>query len=110
MINVSVGLFCFSGRSVIRVCTAVAAKSCQSCQSYPTLCDPVDDSLPGSCLWDSPGKNTGVGYCFPLQCMKVKSESEVAESCPTSPSMGLPRPEYWSGLPLPSPRICTKLL
>ena len=31
-------------------------------------------------LWDSPGKNTGVGCLFLLQCMKVKSESEVAQS------------------------------
>ena len=30
--------------------------------------------------WDSPGKNTGVGFHFPLQCMKVKSESEIAQS------------------------------
>ena len=35
------------------------------------------------CPWDPPGKNTGVGCHFPLQCMKVKSESEVAQSCPT---------------------------
>ena len=34
--------------------------------------------------WDSPGKNSGVGCHFLLQCMKVKSESEVAQSCPTS--------------------------
>ena len=64
--------------------------------------------------WDSPGKNTGVGCHFLLQCMKVKSESEVAQSCPTlatpwttayqaPPSMGFSRQEYWSGLPLPSP-------
>ena len=33
--------------------------------------------------WDSPGKNTGVGCHFLLQCMKVKSESEVAQSCQT---------------------------
>ena len=33
--------------------------------------------------WDAPGKNTGVGCHFLLQCMKVKSESEVAQSCPT---------------------------
>ena len=33
--------------------------------------------------WDSSGKNTGVGCHFFLQCMKVKSESEVAQSCPT---------------------------
>ena len=35
------------------------------------------------CPWDSPGKNTGVGCHFLLQCVKVKSESEVAQSCPT---------------------------
>ena len=37
--------------------------------------------LPGP--WDSPGKNTGVGCCFLLQCMKVKSESEVDQLCLT---------------------------
>ena len=35
------------------------------------------------CPWDSSGKNTGVGCHFLLQCMKVKSESEVAQSCLT---------------------------
>ena len=39
------------------------------------------------CPWDSPGKNTGVGCHFLLQCMKVKSESEVAQSCPTRDPM-----------------------
>ena len=58
----------------------VAAKSLQSC---PTLCDPIDSSPPRlPCPWDSPGKNTGVGCHFLLQCMKVKSESEVVQSCP----------------------------
>ena len=33
--------------------------------------------------WDSPGKNTGVGYHFPLQCIKVKRDREVAQSCLT---------------------------
>ena len=33
--------------------------------------------------WDSPGKNTGVGCHFLLQCVNMKSESEVAQSCPT---------------------------
>ena len=33
--------------------------------------------------WDYPGKNTGVGCHFLLQCIKVKSKSEVAQSCPT---------------------------
>ena len=60
---------------------AAAAKSLQSC---PTLCDPIDGSPPGSPPWDSPGKNTGVGCHFLLQYMKVKSESEVTQSCPDS--------------------------
>ena len=34
------------------------------------------------CPWDSPGKNTGVGRHFLLQCMKVKGDSEVGQSCP----------------------------
>ena len=90
-----------------------AAKSLQSC---PTLCDPIDGGPPGfPHPWDSPGKNTGVGCHFLLQCMKVKSEREVAQSCPTlatpwtaahqaPPSVGFSRQEYWSGVPLPSPR------
>ena len=68
--------------------------------------------------WDSPGKNTGVGCHFLFQCMKVKSKSEVAWSCPTlrdpmdcSPPgssihgifQEIPGKSYWSGVPLPSP-------
>ena len=60
--------------------TATAAKSLQLC---PTLCDPIDSSPPDSCPRDSLGKNTGVGCHFLLQCMKVKSESEVAQLCLT---------------------------
>ena len=56
------------------------AKSRQSC---PTLCDPTDGSPPGSRPWHSPGRNTGVGCHFLLQCRKVKCENEVAQSCPT---------------------------
>ena len=57
---------------------AAAAKSLQSC---PTLCDPRQQPTRLH-PWDSPGKNTRVGCHFLLQCMKVKSESEVAQSCP----------------------------
>ena len=64
------------------------------------------------CPWDSPGKNTGVGCHFLLQCLKVKVKSlscvrllgtpwTAAYQAP--PSMGFSRQEYWSGLPLPSP-------
>ena len=45
------------------------------------LCVTPETRLPRP--WDSPGKNTGVGSHFLLQCMKVKSESEVAQLCPT---------------------------
>ena len=60
--------------------SAAAAKSLQAC---PTLCDPIDGSPPGPCPWDSPGKNTGVGCHFLLQCMKVERESKVSQSCST---------------------------
>ena len=64
--------------------------------------------------WDSPGKNTGVGCHFILQCMNMKSESEVAQSCPTpsdpmdcsppgSSVHGIFQASHWSGVPLPSP-------
>ena len=36
-------------------------------KSYPTFCDPMDSSSPGSSVWDIPGKNTGVGCHFLLQ-------------------------------------------
>ena len=69
-----------SGKNGITMAAAAAAKSLQSC---PTLYDPRDGSPPGSHPWDSPGKNTGVGCYFLLQCMKVKGESEVTQSCLT---------------------------
>ena len=60
--------------------TAAAAKSLQSCLTLrPHRWQPTRLPHP----WDSPDKNTGVGCRFLLQCMKVKSESEVAQSCPT---------------------------
>ena len=75
------------------------------------------------CPWDSPCKNTGVGCHFLLQCMKVKMKllSLVQPSAipwtaafQVSPSMGFSRQEYWSGVPLPSPRkwdkCCSKEL
>ena len=86
-----------------------------SCFSPVRLC--ATPRLPRP--WDSPGKNTGVGCHFLLQCMKVNSESEVAQSCLTlsdppwtaayqAPlSMGFSRQEYWSGVPLPCPTYCS---
>ena len=79
---------------------AAAAKSLQSCL---TLCDPIDGS--------PPGKNTGVGCHFLLQCMKVKVKSLSPVQLLVTPwtaahqaplSMGFSRQEYWSGVPSPS--------
>ena len=96
-----------------RQAAAAAAKSLQSCPTVrPHRRQPTRLFRP----WDSPGKNTGVGCHFLLQCMKVKSESEVAQSCPAlatpwtaayqaPPSMGFSRQKYWSGMPLPSPLV-----
>ena len=90
---------------------AAAAKSLQSC---PTLCDPIDGS--------PPGKNTGVGCHFLLQCMKVKVKSLSPVQLLVTPwtaahqaplSMGFSRQEYWSGVPLPSPyelSVITRIL
>ena len=66
--------------------------------------------------WDSPGKNTGVGCHFLLQCMqekvRVKSLSRVwllatpwTAAYQAPPSMGFSRQEYWSRWPLPSPWV-----
>ena len=59
---------------------AAAAKSLQSCPTLrPYRWQPTRLPPP----WDSPGQNTGVGCYFLLQCMKLKSESEVTQLCPT---------------------------
>ena len=55
---------------------AAAAAASKSHQSCPTLCDPIDGSPPGSCPWDSPGKNTGMGCHFLLlETIRVFSRS-----------------------------------
>ena len=93
---------------------AAAAKSHQSC---PTLCDPMDGSPPGSPV---PGilqartlEWVAISFSNAWKwTVKVKSLSRVwlfetpwtvAHQAP--PSMGFPRQEYWSGLPLPSPKL-----
>ena len=65
--------------------------------------------------WDSPGKNTGVGCHFLLQCMKGKVKEKLLSrvqlfatpltaAYQAPPSMGFSRQEYWSGVPVPSPK------
>ena len=76
----------FKGRLLIKM-WAVHGCCCCCCKVASLVSDSVrphrrqPTRLP--CPWDSPGKNTGVGCHFLLQCMKVKSESEVAQSSPT---------------------------
>ena len=99
--------------AAIQKCAAAVAAT-KSLQSCLTPCDPIVQPIMLHHPWDSPGKNTGGGCHFLLQCMKVKSENEVTQSYPTlrdtmdssppgSSVMGCPRQEYWSGVPLPSP-------
>ena len=96
--------------SSLRQIEYATAKSLQSC---PTLRNPLDGSSRGSTI---PGilQARTLGCHFPLQCMKGKSESEIAQSCqtlsdptdcslPGSSMHGISRQEYWSGVPLPSP-------
>ena len=84
-----------------------AAKWLQSCPTvWPHRRQPTRLPRP----WDSPGKNTGVGCHFLLQCrkVKVKSLSHVRLSATpwtaayqAPPSVAFSRQEYWSGVPLP---------
>ena len=67
------GILCLVGLLLLLSCS-VMSNSVRPQRRQPTR-------LPRP--WDSPGKNTGVGCHFLLQCMKVKSEREVTKSCPT---------------------------
>ena len=66
---------------------AMKIQNCCCCQVASVVSDSVrphrrqPTRLPHP--WDSPGKNTGVGCHFLLQCMKMKSENEVSQSCLT---------------------------
>ena len=66
---------------IFAAAAAAAAKSLQSLSDSVRLHKRQPNRL--LCPWDSPGKDTGVGRHFLLQCMKLKSESEVAQSYPT---------------------------
>ena len=102
--------------ALFRIFVAAAAKSLQLCLTvWPHRKQPTRLHRP----WDSPGKNTGVVCRFLLQCMKMKSESEVAQSYPTlcDPMDGSPPGSSvygifqagvleWVPLPSPLPLLC----
>ena len=70
----------------LSLAAAAAAKSRQSCL---TPCDPLDGSPPGSPALGFSRQEHWSGGHFLLQCMQVKSESEVAQSCPIQRLHGL---------------------
>ena len=90
-----------------------ASAAAKSLQSFPTLCDPIDSSPPGSPIPGIPQARTleWVAISFSNAWkwkVKVKSLSRVRPSATpwtaafqASPSMGFSRQEYWSGIPLP---------
>ena len=84
--------------SVERCCCCVA-------QACPTLCDPIDPSPPGSSVHGISRQEYWSGCQCLLQCLKVKSESEVAQACPTLPDPlgGSPPGAPVPGMALPSP-------
>ena len=113
-------VYCY-GLSRKTQCSHTAAAAAKSLQSCPTLRPQRWQPTRLPCPWDSPGKNTGVGCHFLLQCMRVKSENEVAQSVrllvitwtaahQAPPSMGFSKQEYWSGVPLPSPSVVVSAL
>ena len=77
--------------SFLKLCLCIALPTKLCCCCCCSVASVVSDSVRPhrrqptrlSHPWDSPGKNTGVGCHVLLQCMKVKSESEVAQSCLT---------------------------
>ena len=104
-------------RALHRVPTAAA--TAKSLQSYPTLCDPIDSSPPGS---PSPGilqartlQWVAISFSNPWKwkvkvklCSRVRpSATPWTEAFQAPPSLGFSRQEYWSGVPLPSPRVAT---
>ena len=64
----------WSSQLLLPLVTSVESDSVRPCRRQPTRF---------SCPWDSPGKNIGVGCHFFIQCLKVESDSEITQSCPT---------------------------
>ena len=99
--------------------TSTAAAAAKSLQSCPTLCDPMDCSLPGfsvhGILQERTLECVAISYSNAWKWnVKVKSLSRVwvlatawTAAYQAPPSMGFSRQEYWSGVPLPSPTTST---
>ena len=108
----------FSGRVIALYLTSLLTNTCCCRRSVASV---VSDSLrphrlqPSRllCPWDSPGKNTGEGCYFLLQCMlscfsRVQLYATLWTAANQAPlSTGFSRQEYWSGLPFTSPEPCS---
>ena len=108
--------------SLDHLCSVLtAAAAAKSLQSWPTLCDPIDGSPPGSPV---PGilqartlEWVAISFSSARKCkVKVKSLSRIQPSATpwtaahqAPPSMGFSRQEYWSGWPLPSPSANSRI-
>ena len=107
----------YAGSNCVELYTpATAAKSFQSC---PTLCDPIDDSPPGSSVhgilqartleWVASSSSKAGKWKVKvksLSCVQLLATPWTA-AYQGPPSMGFSRQEYWSGVPLPSPELYT---
>ena len=86
-------LWAQEGLEIQRKGAAASSASCCCCQVASVVSNSVRPHRQQPtrllCPWDSPGKNTGVGCHFLLQCTKVKSEREVTQLCPTQRPHGL---------------------
>ena len=118
-------LFIFSIILLFSEClivAAAAAAAAMSLQSRPTLCNPIDGSPPGSPVPGILQARTlewiaiSVSNAWKWK-VKVKSLSSVqllvtpwTAAYQAPPSMGFSRQEYWSGVPLPSPKVLNKIV
>jgi len=101
--------------------TAAAAAAAKLCQLCPTLCNPIDGSLPASSVPGILQARTLAWVAFPSPMhereVKVKSLSHVqlftapwTAAYQAPPSMEFPKQEYWSRVPLPSPLMETTFI
>ena len=122
LIDTSAAVVTHAFLSIVCVCvyqllSAAAAAAAKSLQSCPTLCDPIDGSPPGSPVPGILQARTlewvaiSFSNAWKLK-VKVRSLRRVrllatpwTAAYQAPPSMGFSRPEYWSGVPLPSPPV-----
>ena len=106
-------------RAILVDTAAAAAAAAKSLQSYPTLCDPIDGSPPGSPIpgilqartleWIAISFSNAWKWNVKVKLLSGASllATPWTAAYQAPPPMGFSRQEYWSGLPLPSPLVDT---